>query len=252
MRQLTILPAPDIARYSPRSLAFAVRAWPMRAAEELRSCLVFRTIAAASRSSHIATEWIEQFVSAARDEAMHARLCAVVGRQLRAAAPQFDRGPVQRRLIRLTDMRMRLAALLLVEVAIGESISSAMFRAGARRAVEPLTHAALSTIVRDEAKHQRLGWQAFASLWSDLSERERTELWDDMRTGFAAMEQQIAAPALRRLETAQPFDPEWAALGVLEPATRVEVFYDALERIVLPRLTKVGLDGHAAWRDRYR
>ena len=65
------------------------------------------------------------------------------------------------------------------------------------------------------------------------------------------MEQQIAAPALRRLEANVAFDPRYAELGVLAPESRVDAFYAAVERLVIPRLTRLGLDGARAWRARY-
>jgi hypothetical protein len=59
-------------------------------------------------------------------------------------------------------------------------------------------------------------------------------------------------PALRWLEEGRPFDPAYAALGVLHPEARVEAFYTAVERLVVPRLTRLGLDGARAWSERYR
>ena len=42
------LPAPDLASYTEDQLRFAGAAWPMRAAEELRSALIFRALARAA------------------------------------------------------------------------------------------------------------------------------------------------------------------------------------------------------------
>jgi hypothetical protein len=39
---------------------------------------------------------------------------------------------------------------------------------------------------------------------------------------------------------------------VLHPEARVEAFYTAIERLVLPRLTRLGIDGQLAWKERYR
>jgi hypothetical protein len=39
---------------------------------------------------------------------------------------------------------------------------------------------------------------------------------------------------------------------VLAPAARVEAFYLAIESLVVPRLSRLGLDGAAAWAHRYR
>jgi hypothetical protein len=47
-------------------------------------------------------------------------------------------------------------------------------------------------------------------------------------------------------------DPAHGALGVLHPEARVEAFHQAVERHVLPRLTRPGLDGRRAWEERYR
>jgi hypothetical protein len=246
------LPEPELAPYSPAQIAFAVAAWPLRAAEELRSALVFRALAAAGRAASLPARWLRRFAAAVHDEVGHARLCATVGASLGADLPRYDATPVHGRLAVLPEPRARALALLLVEVAIGETISMSLFRAGRRAAVEPLTRAALETIVRDEARHQRLGWDALRAVWPGLAEQERGRLQTAAREGLGALEQQIALPALRWLEAGRPFDAAHAALGVLPPEARVEAFYRAVEDLVLPRLDALGLDGAAAWSGRYR
>jgi hypothetical protein len=146
---------------------------------------------------------------------------------------------------------VRASALALIEVAVGETISMALFRAGRRAAVEPLTRSALERILTDEVRHQRLGWSAITAWWPELPEEVRETLQEEARAGLGAMEQQIAAPALRRLDAGTPFEPAYSSLGVLSPESRVEAFYAAVERLVLPRLVRLGLDADRAWRDRY-
>jgi hypothetical protein len=136
-------------------------------------------------------------------------------------------------------------------VAIGETISLSLFRAGRRAAIEPLTRAALEAIAGDEARHQRLGWQALRALGPGLRGRDREHLQAEATRGLGALEQQIAVPALRWLDARRPFDPAHAALGVLAPEARVEAFYRAVEETVLPRLGLLGLDGATAWKHRY-
>jgi hypothetical protein len=245
------LPAPAVEPYAPRDLAFAVAAWPMRAAEELRSALIFRALAHASAPAPITAAWTRRFQSAAQDEIAHARLCAAIGARLGADPPRWNAQPVRARLESMPDPLFRAAALTLVEVAMGETISMAMFRAGRRDAVEPLTRAALERILTDEVRHQRLGWSAIAAWWPDLPAAIQRALQDEARAALGAMEQQMAAPALRRLEANAPFSPDYAALGVLAPEARVDAFYGAAERLVVPRLSRLGLNGERAWRDRY-
>jgi hypothetical protein len=147
---------------------------------------------------------------------------------------------------------MRTASLLLVEVAMGETISTYLFRAGRRAAVEPLTRAALGAILSDEVRHQRLGWDALKALWPSLDDPLRAAVQREAARGLAAAEQQNARPAMIWLQRRLPFDPAYAALGVLNPEARVEAFYFAVERFVVPRLTRLGLDGALAWKYRYR
>lgn len=224
----------------------------MRAAEELRSALIFRALARAARVVDMPAPWPSRLRAAIHDELRHARLCATVGAALGAEEPTYDPRPVRARLAALPEASVRAASLLLVEVAIGETISMCLFRAGRRAAAEPLTRAALESILGDEARHQRLGWSAFEALWTQLDPATRDGLQTEAARGLAGCERQTAVPAMQWLEQGRAFDPAYTALGVLHPEVRVETFYFAVERFVVPRLSRVGLDGPAAWKDRYR
>jgi hypothetical protein len=248
----TDLPAPVLAPYTEAQLRFATVAWPMRASEELRSARIFRALAQASRALGLPDPWPARFASAVRDEVRHARLCATVGAALGAPSPKYDARPVKARLATLPDPLARLLSMLIIEVAMGETISMHLFRAGRRGASEPLTRAALSSIVGDEVRHQRLGWQGLAFLWPTLDEALRAFLQSEATRGLATCEQQTARPAMLWLREKKGFDPAYAALGVLHPESRVEAFYFAVERFVVPRLTRLGLDGDLAWKNRYR
>ena len=187
-----------------------------------------------------------------RDELRHAQLCAAIGATLGASPPAYDAAPVRARLAALPDARMRAVSLLLVEVAIGETISMYLFRAGRRAASEPLTRAALGAIAGDEVRHQRIGWSGLDAAWPSLDASLREWMQGEAARGLAGCEQATAAPAMRWLKEGRPFDPAYGALGVLDPEVRIETFYAAVERLVVPRLTRLGLDGPRAWSDRYR
>ena len=249
---LTDLPAPDLAPYSAQVLRFACAAWPMRSAEELRSALIFRALYKATRRAGVTGDWPARVASGVHDELRHSRLCAEVGAQLGMQPPKYDASPVRARLAAMPEPLLRAASLLLVELAIGETISTYLFRAAYRAAREPLTRAALRSILSDEVRHQRLGWSALEALWPALPPAMRTELQRHASMGLAGCEQQTAKPAMLWLKERRPFDPAYAELGVLHPERRVEAFYFAVERFVVPRLTRVGLDGPCAWEQRYR
>jgi hypothetical protein len=245
-------PEPDLNPYTEAQIQFAGSAWPLRAAEELRSALIFRALARAAVTAQVPDPWPKLFARAVHDETRHARWCAKAGRRLRASHPHYDAAPVQARLAQLRDPLFRAAALLLVEVAIGETISLSLFRAGRAAAVEPFTRAVLSGIAGDEARHQRLGWSGITAIFPLLSDAQRSALQREATMGLAAFEGQNVVPALRLLSEGVPFDPAYAALGVLPPTSRVESFYAAVETLVIRRLDRLGLDGARAWSERYR
>jgi hypothetical protein len=245
------LPQPSLAGFQPRDVAFARAAWPMRAAEELRSALIFRALARASARSSVTRAWERRFLEAAHDEVFHARLCAAVANRLDAGRPRYDATRVHARLAPLVDPLARATSLVLLEVAVGETISMLLLRAARRASTEPLTRAALELILADEVRHQRLGWTALSAWWPELPDEVRATLQETARVGLGGMEQQIAAPALSRLSSGTPFEAAYAALGVIAPEARVEAFYEAVERLVVPRLDELGLDGQGAWRGRY-
>jgi hypothetical protein len=224
----------------------------MRAAEELRSALIFRALFKASRLIGTTDAWPARVASGVHDELRHARLCADVAVRLGAQPPTYDSAPVRARLAALRDPLLRAASLLLVELAIGETISTYLFRAAHRTAREPLTRAALRSILGDEVRHQRLGWSALESIWPHVPDSLRAELQHHAARGLAGCEQQTAKPAMLWLRERRPFDPQYAELGVLHPEQRVEAFYFAVERFVIPRLGRIGLDGSRAWEHRYK
>jgi hypothetical protein len=247
-------PAPELAAFAPPIVELAARAWPLRAAEEDRSEAVFQEIHTLAEALELGGELLERISGAVQDEGFHRELCERTGARLGAPAARRDRLAVHRRLAALPSApRARLLSLLAIEVAAGETVSCNLFRVATQDAREPLTRWALTSILRDEARHAQLGWDGVRRVVEQgVTEEELAAVRADLRRAFASMEQTTAVPALRRLERDEPFEPALAALGVLHPEVRVRAFYEAIERRVLPRLDELGLAGTSAWADRYR
>jgi hypothetical protein len=248
----TTLPDPSVGAYTEAQIRFAASAWPLRAAEELRSARIFHALKCGARASGLDHEWIQRLGDGVRDEIRHAKLCAEVGARFGAAPPEHDAQRARARVAPLKPSLFRVTALLIVEIAMGETISTSQFRAGRMAATEPLTRAALEAVLRDEVRHASLGWEALSAILPGLPASLREGVDEEVRRAFAGFENQIAVPALRRLERGEPFDPAWAALGVIHPEQRVQSFYEAVEDHVQPRLARLGIDGARAWSNRYR
>ena len=246
------LPPAQLARFAKEHVEFAARAWPMKAAEELRSAAIFSELQRLSILCDLPIDVSMVLASAAQDELLHAELCLQVAGRLGAAGGVADLDTVWQRFASHPEGRERFLALLLVEVAIGETISCALFRAAARNSGEPLTRAAFSLILHDEAVHSRIGWEVLAAIRPELSTDECLLLSEELRQQFALLEQSAAVPSLLRLESGTSFPSALTELGILSPESRVNAFYDSLEKRILPKLDSLALWGTAAWEHRYK
>ena len=225
----------------------------MRAEEEYRSAAIFAELTAAFIDGGGALDLAGGLSQIVGDELRHAALCSHLADQFRAAAPRVRVAPVRDRVARSRGDRKALTcSLLLIEGAIGETISSALFSAGRHGTREPCSRAALATILRDEARHARFFWEAVAILGPNMVAGGGEQINEELRFFLGALEVQQALPSLKRLSAGQPFDEALERLGVLPPERRVETFYHAVERGVLPRLDRLGFDGARSWRDRHR
>jgi hypothetical protein len=246
--QLPPLPLPALDGYSAAAIAFAARAWTMRAEEEHRSATVFAELVAKMAALGLPLDATGAVAGTVVDELRHAALCTELATRFGASAPAARTATVTARVAGIADRRAAALALTLVEGAVGETLSSALFNAGRHATVEPCSRAALAHIARDEARHARRFWELLDVV--ELADADREQLQEEVRRAFAHLERGIV-PALQRLEAGEPFEPALAALGVLAPERRVEAFYDCVERAVRPRLKRIGVDGDLAWARRY-
>ncbi len=235
------VPAPDLAGYAGEHVALAARAWTMKAEEEYRSAALFNEIVRALIHRGAPLDLQSAFGRVVSDELAHATLCLDLAARFGAPVPRLALERVTAR------VDVGVVMLVLFEGAIGETVSAALFHAGRSGTREPCTRAALGIILADEARHARLCWRAAELLITD-----RDALDDELARSFAWFERDGVLPALRRLDAGEMLDDELVALGVIPPERRVEAFYRTIERVVIPRLAMLGLDGQRAWDRRYR
>lgn len=249
----TGLPDAKTLGYAPNALSLAATAWTLKAEEEFRSAAVFLEIEGGLLESGAPLDLLMAINGVVRDEIEHAALCFDLADQFRAPAPRARLSSALTRLGQYPEARgQRALALLLFEGAIGETLSAMLFHAGRNAAREPRTQAALTMILRDEARHARLCWQAMGILMAEVDEAGRAFLQDDLRRSFGALEHGSILPVLQRLEANVDTNPQVFELGVIPPQLRIETFYRGLERVVMPRLAQLGLNGEEAWAKRYQ
>jgi hypothetical protein len=244
------LPAPALGGHAPEHVAFAARAWTMKAEEEHFSAAIFADALSYLVDAEVPIDLLGGLHRVVGDELRHVELCLDLAECFQAPVPVARHLPREPVPTAPAERRARGRSILLVEGAIGETISSALFAAGRRGAEEPCTRAALGSILRDEVLHARFFWEALAALEPDA--RDREALHREASAALGRIETTYILPVLRRLEQGVPFEPAWAVLGIIPPELRVETYYRAIEGRVIPRLDRLGLDGGTAWANRYR
>lgn len=250
--QFPSLPTGDWSRFGRADLAVAAEAWSARSIQERRSAAVFATIAAGLAALSVPLSLLAAVARIVEDEIRHAALCRQLARELGCDDENDDLDAAERRL-RPPGRQAASAvlSLLLVEGAVGETISTATFAATRAGTREPRTRAALSLILRDEARHARTCWEAFATLSSEVTP-ERAQLATDLSHELGVVELHSILPALKRVAAGNLGTASRAALGILPPLKRAEVFYANLEGNIFARLKRLGIDGAAVWAARFQ
>ena len=230
----------------PAENAAAAISWRMKAAEEVRSHDHFAALlSAAPTLPWLRGELTTEIARIVADEQRHAELC----RRMSCLFQRDVNDDVP--IAASTEPPLDAAAAartVVIEMAVGEMVSASLFARARSGAREVNTRAALTEILRDEVRHARVGWQAAPKVLSMFAR----DWWEEtIAVGLGAIEQHVALPALLFLKEARAFDPEWIRLGIIPPEVRVDTFYRCIEHTIFPRLTALGFDGAALWRQRY-
>jgi len=239
-------------QFGASDLKIAAQAWSARAVQERRSAAVFATISAGLTSLPVSLGLLSALARIIVDELGHADLCRRMAVELGGTVEDDDLGSAERRL-RPGGRGSTTAALslLLIEGAVGETISAAIFAATRAVTAESRTRSALSAVLRDEVRHARICWEALAALATEM-EPDLSTVERDLSHEMGVVEIHSVLPALKRVDAGDLGKPEHAALGILPPLKRVEVFYSAWEETIIPRLRKLGIDGQRIWAERYK
>src|SRR5262249_38685637 len=152
------------------------------------SASVYAALASAAMYAGLPLDLIAVVVATSLDELAHAALCVEVTRALGDASPIDASMRSVRERTNVSDPRALALELLLVEVAMGETVSCALFRTGRDGTVEPLIRAALSAILRDEARHARSGWEALSALADELGPEDLELLQHEATRQLGVME----------------------------------------------------------------
>lgn len=205
--------------------------WLERGQNEHASIASFDRFALGLLAVGAPPQLLEQTHAAAMDEIRHAQVCFAIA----SAYAGEGLGPGKLSLAGVLEVPFDLAGLCehtVIEGCIGETLSALEARAAADEAREPAITAAMSIIATDEMRHAELAW-AFVRWAAEMDASVKPRI----RTAFedAARNDRVALPRYAcRGEEVEGF-------GFLMPETSHRVRLHALEEVVRPAASEIGL-----------
>lgn len=185
----------DPSGYSDEVLAAGRSSWTSAAFQEYRTAAACSSTLRALVEACAPLDLVAAFSRFPLDEIVHVELCARMamalggGAELRYADSAIcaDANPTLPPLLRAVELVTR-------NFCVGEALSIPLLHASWMRATQPLAHAVLGRIVRDEAAHGIVGWSfldwalphldtagvAFVRKTAEAAIGEIRRLWDDL------------------------------------------------------------------------
>ena len=234
-------PPPEVERQSlPAALVVRLVASWRALCEAERNSFIAATLVAGDLARLGAPPSI--LATAARvieDEVRHVGVCATVLDRLGAVAAEVPAEDRRRDIGADPSIERRTALALVAGFGVGESMSAGWFAAARRTCRQPLIHWALTELLRDEARHGTFGIDAGCWVTRNWSETERQALWPACVAEMEDFERRLGGP-VPATETTPP-DAENLAVGILSPLASCTAAVEAVQRWVIPSLTRLGV-----------
>ncbi|HXX70161.1 MAG TPA: hypothetical protein VEK07_23480 [Polyangiaceae bacterium] len=201
----------DVSEYPPSLVDAARRTWTQVAINEYRAVVAFSQVVGAMALARAPLDLVGMASDFLADECLHVELASRVTSELGGGATILVdmRKFVPERRTGLSPLQ--LANELVLEVScVAEAFSGGTALANQRVAAHPLTRAVFDTILRDEARHRRLGALYFDWARESIDDAERARLAD------------VAVRALDSISVLWRFRPSVVVDGVTEQGWRIE------------------------------
>jgi hypothetical protein len=222
----------------------AIATWKARMVNEHVSARVFAQLIPQMMRAGIDPSWQESISLMVTDELRHGRQCAgmvhALGGEPVAEIPDaLADVPLHED---VEPMEGFLRNILSVSC-LGETVAVALIRAEKNEVSTPEMESTLDEILADEVQHARFGWLVLDELVPQLSEETRLRLSDYLIGAF----RHLAEHELHYLPIGDVPSEEAAAYGVCDGRDARRLFFDTVEKVIVPRLEEHGFKAEAAW-----
>ncbi|MEZ4445297.1 MAG: ferritin-like domain-containing protein [Polyangiaceae bacterium] len=234
----------------PLSHLFAdVRAtWRGRMINEHASSAVFAGLARQLGRAGLGDDLVRQCEIFAAEERRHGVLCGAVveaaGGEARAPALPPEAFPDHDEVAPLEGVLRNVISVC----CLSETAAVALIGAERLRMEEGPLRELMTSIYADEVGHSRFGWQLAARLVPTLDHEAKARLSAYLAVAFAHLE----AHELAHLPEAYDPPAEGHALGLCRGSDARRLLYDAIDEVMIPGLSRLGLEAGRAFRLRHR
>ena len=126
---------------------------------------------------------------------------------------------------------------------LSETVAVALIRAEKNEVSTPEMEETLNGILADEVQHARFGWRVLDELAPTLSQEAKGRLSDYLIGAF----RHLAEHELQYLPIDNVPSEEAAAYGVCDGRDARRLFFDTVEKVIVPRLQELGFKASEAW-----
>ena len=229
----------------PELRAAAIATWRGRMINEHSSAAVFDALAEQLEGAGLAPSLVAECRAFAGEERTHGVLCGAVvealGAEARALVPAASALPRHPSVPAVEGALRNVLSIC----CLAETVAVAMIDAERLEMPEGELRELLSRIFADEIGHARFGWRFLAAVLPSLAAEARARLDAYLAVAFAHLEH-------HELEHLAPVAAPMggAALGLCDGRDARALFYETVERVIIPTLEAHGLSASCAWNAR--
>lgn len=239
-----------VGQYDPQVRTMVAGNWRARMRQEHHSAAVFAGMLPDSMRAGVPVDLKMALLRASMDELRHAVLCASVAQMLDGVdelecelepAPQAEHEGV--------SIEQAFLRNIFFVGCLSETVAVALLTDERDACEEPFVRRVLTQLLGDETLHARIGWIWLQTLWPRMSSVEQRQMNDYLRIALGYYEQcMLQATSGPPVPTAAL--QQARRIGFADSGVSRDLFHQAMEHVVLPRLDEIGLEGSAAWRER--
>jgi len=222
----------------------AIATWKTRMVNEHISARVFAQLIPQMMRAGIDPSWQESISIMVSDELRHGRQCAemvhALGGEAVAELPEeLTEVPLHED---AEPMEAFLRNILSISC-LSETVAVALIRAEKNEVSTPEMESTLDEILADEVQHARFGWRVLDEVAPTLSSDTRARLSDYLIGAF----RHLAEHELHYLPIDNVPTEEATAYGVCDGRDARRLFFDTVEKVIVPRLQEHGFRAQEAW-----